>query len=294
MIKRVLILWIILLLFSNTVISAPTSKTNDPKRGWWWYETPPPPEDKEEQKEETVAYPSLKDYTKEELWNMEPEKFRKLIKVFLDKAVQNPTVESVKEYLTLQDIARRKALAFTNVASLVVQTTPELNTLKDAPITHVGKVEMTRMQSEDVERTIRTAVDDFALLYFYSPTCPYCQAQEKVNKMFIGKYGWQIKGIDVTENRLIAEQFGVSTTPTLLLIYRNSDDYLPVALGVLSLYDIERNVMRGIRLLRGEITPEEYNLYEYQRGTAFDPKSILQETRKGGYNAGTPGTANAD
>jgi len=261
-------------------LSAPLSKSSDAKRGWWWYETPPPPEEKEEQKEEKVTYPSLSDYTKEELWNMDPEKFRKLIKVFLDKAVQNPTVENVKEYLTLQDIARRKALAFTNVASLVVQTTPELNTLKDAPITHVGKVQMTRMQNEDVERTIRTAVDDYALLYFYSPTCPYCQAQEKINKMFVSKYGWQIKRIDVTENKLLADQFGITTTPTLLLIYRNSDDYLPVALGVLSLYDIERNVMRGIRLLRGETTPKEYNLYEYQRGSAYDPKSILTDEPK--------------
>ncbi len=265
------------LMIAGRVYSANMTTDDDPKRGWWWYETPPPPEEKEEEK---VTYPSLSDYTKEELWNMDPEKFRKLIKVFLDKAVQNPTVENVKEYLTLQDIARRKALAFTNVASLVVQTTPELNTLKDAPITHVGKVQMTRMQNEDVERTIRTAVDDYALLYFYSPTCPYCQAQEKINKMFVSKYGWQIKGIDVTENKLLAEQFGVTTTPTLLLIYRNSDDYLPVALGVLSLYDIERNVMRGIRLLRGETTPEEYNLYEYQRGSAYDPESILTDALK--------------
>ena len=46
---------------------------------------------------------------------------------------------------------------------------------------------------------------------------------------------------------------------------------LPVAVGVTTLDEIEQRLYRGIRLLGGEITPEEFNMYEYQRGGGFDP-----------------------
>jgi conjugal transfer pilus assembly protein TraF len=43
--------------------------------------------------------------------------------------------------------------------------------------------------------------------------------------------------------------------------------------------EIEEKIYRGMRLLKGEITPEEYSLYEFQRGGSFDVKtpSIMLE-----------------
>jgi conjugal transfer pilus assembly protein TraF len=248
------------------------------KRGWWWYEKTPPPQ--EDQKAEEPKYPDLSTYTMEDLWNMDSETFRKMLQAALDKATYAPTVENVRQYLVLQDIARRKALAFMNTASLIVQTTPEFNTLKDAPVVVPGISATTKAVLDDIETTIKGASEDYGLLYFYSPVCPYCKVQDDINKLFINKYNWQIKSIDITQNELAAEQFGVTTTPTLILVYRYSDDYLPVVLGAVSLGTMEQNIMKGIKLMRGEVTPENYNLYEYQRKGPFDPKSILTRDKK--------------
>jgi conjugal transfer pilus assembly protein TraF len=147
----------------------------DSKHGWWWYEKDPE-KPKKEEKDEPAAFaktkklPSLKDYSMEELWKMHPDDFEPLLRGFLKKAVQAPTEENVKEYYTVTDIARRKSLAFTNVAAFVWQKYPELSTAKDYPVAAPGRNAFVRQSLSEVETTINNAQTDFALLYFFSPT----------------------------------------------------------------------------------------------------------------------------
>ena len=65
--------------------------------------------------------------------DMHPDDFQALLTDFQKKAVWRPTPENVEEYYYVQDIARRKALAFTNVAEYVMQKDPELSLSKDYP-----------------------------------------------------------------------------------------------------------------------------------------------------------------
>ena len=59
--------------------------------------------------------------------------------------------------------------------------------------------------------------------------------------------------------------------PSLILIYRESRDYIPISAGVIALSDIEEKIYRGMKLLKGEKEPENWSLYDFQKGTsAFD------------------------
>ena len=172
--KRALILFfnflIIAFLLSPAAARADAPAGLGAKRGWWWYEKPPvKPEKKKAPVQKTPFVPSLKDYTMQQLWDMHPDQFRPLLKAFLEKAVQDPTVENVKEYYTVLDIARRKALAFTNVAAYVWQKYPDLSTAKDYPVAAPGQNAMHREQYGEIDSTIENARNDFALLYFYQP-----------------------------------------------------------------------------------------------------------------------------
>jgi len=62
----------------------------------------------------------------------------------------------------------------------------------------------------------------------------------------------------------------VTIAPSTVLIYRNSRDYFPVSAGVMSLSEIEQRLYRGIMSLAGENSPENFSLYEFQRGGSFD------------------------
>ena len=126
------------------------------------------------------------------------------------------------------------------------------------------------------------ARDDFGLLFFYSPTCEYCEEQEQIMRYFEDRYGWEIKRIDFTQESTLADMFGVTIVPTILLVYRNSKEAIPVSAGVISLSEMEDKIYRGIRLLAGEITPEEYSIYDFQKGGGFDVTAPAMKGKQGG------------
>lgn len=246
------------------------------KKGWFWYEVPAP-EPKETDLPATRPLPVLTDYSTEQLWDMHPDDFQELLMEFQKKAVQRPTEQNVLEYLTMQDLARRKAAVYANVASFVVQKYASLDVGRDYPVTAPGVVARVKMQKEEIATTIQAAAEDHALLYFYSPDCSYCAEQQQILRFFTDQYGWQVKGIDINENLSAAARFNITITPTLLLIGKGREEYIPVASGVVALDELERRLYRSIRLLNGQITPQGYSVYDFQKGGGLDPESILQK-----------------
>ena len=288
---RVLIICQVVLLFTTGTPCAgepPFMEENgkayymDAKRGWWWYEKIPlEKKDREEKAEDgKKRSPRLSDYTMEELWNMYPDDFQAVLMAFQKKAVQVPSENNVREYYVVQDIARRKSLAFANVSASVMQKYPDLSVAADYPITAPGRNAEVSQRTDEIESRIRSAREEFALIYFSSAGCPYCAEEGSILSRFVEKYGWEIREIDIEREAAVSSVFGIETTPTLLLIYRGRADHITVSAGVASLAEIEEKLYRGIRLLKNEITPEEYSLYEFQRGGAFDVKAPLRRDKR--------------
>jgi conjugal transfer pilus assembly protein TraF len=263
---------------AGSAMAQDTQFYQDAKKGWFWYEATLL-EAKEEQVQESMPkpLPSLTDYSTEQLWDMHPDDFQALLMEFQKKAVQRPTEGNVHEYLTMQDLARRKAAAYANVASYVIQKYADLDVGREYPVAAPGVIARVKMQKDEVTATIRDAAVDHALLFFVSPGCSYCEEQQQILRYFTDRYGWQIKEIDVDAKPEIAARFGIQTTPTLLLIAKNRSDYIPVASGVVALDELERSLYRSIRLLNGQITPQEYSVYDFQKGGGLDPESILNK-----------------
>ncbi len=245
------------------------------KIGWWWYEVSPPPKEKTDPKTQPMSLPKVT-----ELWEMDADRFQETLTATLKKAVQTPSVENVKDYLTIQDIARRKAMAFANVASFVTQTVPGLSTEKDFPITNPGKLAVLTTEAQEIALKLNEEKNDFALLFFYSPTCDFCVAQNGVLQYFIDKYHWEIRPINILEQSDFAGKFNVRAVPYIILISRTSKDFLPISAGVISLMDLEERVFRSIRILKKEIKPNQYSLYDFERDGVFDPMSALGITEK--------------
>ena len=75
----------------------------------------------------------------------------------------------------------------------------------------------------------------------------------------------------------MAAQFQVSITPTIIIIQRGGTNYMPVSAGVASVAEIEDGTYRAIRALKGETSPENFDMYEFQRGGGFDPSARHQQ-----------------
>ena len=269
---------LVLSCLAGSVMAQETQFYDAAKQGWFWYEEPAPDPEKDEATAPMARpEPSLADYSTEQLWDLHPDDFQNLLMEFQKKAVQRPTEENVHEYLTMQDLARRKAAAYANVASYVIQKYADLDVGREYPVAAPGVIARVKMQKEEISATIRDAAADHALLYFASQDCSYCKEQQQILRYFTDSYGWQIKEIDVDAKPAIAARFGIRTTPTLLLIARNRPDYIPVASGIVALDELERSLYRSIRLLNGQITPQEYSVYDFQKGGGLDPESILKK-----------------
>lgn len=260
---------------------------NQSKEGWFWYKDPPPePEEEEEtgippQKKTPRIIPSLDEYTVDELWNMHPDDFQGLLNGLQKKAVQQPTEENILQYLTMQDIARRKALAYTSATMYVTQKYSDfLNSNHVYPTATPGVKARVRMQEEEITQTISRAEPDHALIFFVSPGCGFCEQQTQILAYFVDKYRWQIKPVDITRNTAAATRFNVTITPTLLLIRKGQDNYMTVATGVIALSELERKLYRAIRYLDGDTRGESFLMYDFQKGSPLDPTSILNKGKQ--------------
>jgi conjugal transfer pilus assembly protein TraF len=274
-----LISLVLILLTTVTAMAqepAPQTFYDDSKRGWFWYEVQPDPppskEPKKPQKQPVIVIPDMKDYTYETLWNMHPDEFQALLMQFQKKAVMTPSPDNVYDYLTMQDIARKKSLAYANTVAYVNQAHPELTVKDEYPVAAPGRTAKTRLEQGEVDNTLKASSNDFAMLYFFSPDCQFCQAQSQILNFFTAKYPlWQIKRIDIQSQPGLATQFNVQTVPHIVLLYKHSDKAFPVATGVTSMVEMELSIYRAIRLIKGEITPQEWSTYEFQKGGSFDP-----------------------
>ncbi len=274
---RLLIPCFSFLVFSSGLYAAetenPISSPSDSKIGWWWYEVKPPEETDPEKEEKKL--PSLSDYSFERLWNMHPDQFQGVLTSIHKKAVMTLKEEDVRDYLVIQDIARRKAHAYTNVNTMVVQKYPKLSLERDFPTALPGRNAKVKQQMIEVRTKIEQSTRDFALIYFYSPSCHFCAEQNKILQLFQAKHPWNVKPINITQNPKLAEKLQVHAVPYLLLLSRKSKETMPIAAGVISLAELEKRLHRGIRLLNKETNAESYSMYEFQRGGGFDATAPL-------------------
>ena len=283
------LLLLMLLLWADAAMAkeagtSPETFYDDAKRGWFWYEKrpEPPPEAPPEESVglPAVFIPKMSDYTTEQLWSLHPDHFKALLEGFQKKAVMEPSVENMRDYMKMQDMARRKSAEFAMVTNYTIQANPDLDLNRDYPVTTPGKAARTRQQKSEIQTRLASASQDHALLYFYAPSCGFCDEQDGILRYFVERSGWEVRPINIEAQPQLAARFNIETTPSLLLIKRGNDDYIPTAVGVVSVEALEDRLYRGVRLLNGEITPQEYALYDYQRGGPMDPQSILRQPQQ--------------
>ncbi len=283
------LLWLVCLLMiagSATADGQENRFYDDTRHGWFWYEDPLPMQDAKEDKPNPTSnpprsIPSLDNYSIDQLWNMYPDDFQNLLNVLQKKAVQTPTEQNIMEYLTMQDIARRKALAYTNATMYVTQKHSELFNVNHVyPTAGPGVTARVRMQQNEIFQTISRAGNDHALIFFVSPSCGFCSKQAGILAYFKDKYGWQIKTVDISRNINAAARFNITVTPTLLLIKKGQEKYMTVTSGVIALSELERKLYRAIRYLQGHTQGDNFLMYDFQKGSAFDPASILEKGRQ--------------
>lgn len=263
----------------GSVQAAPHSEsTSQDKPGWWWYQQTPKPTSPEstevpaQSRRELPPPPPLS-----ELLQKHPDEIKALLEDYKKEAVWKPTPENVRDYYIIQDAARRKALAFTAVSGMVMLQNPNMNVAAEYPVNPPGISAKARRKYNEIQKYLATKRNEHALIMFTQEHCEYCVEQRASVRYFADKTGWKIKEVDIVKTPAVAARFGIKQTPTIIVIQRNSTRWMPVALGVESGDYIEQNTYRAVKLLRGEITPEQFYTLEFERGGVFDPTAAGEQ-----------------
>jgi conjugal transfer pilus assembly protein TraF len=243
-----------LFMISTVAYAAEPNKKDfwtDRERGWYWYEIPPVEE--ESSKDNSTSQKSFKKPAVDwqAVWNMHPQDFSKLIDDVKHYAIMYPTPENVQDYLKMQSVAIDRSKAFMNAATMVSQTNPDLSRESTFPVSTVGQNELHRQRQAKIDSVLQDNREYYALLYFYSPTCSACTRQTPILEMFEQETGWNIKPVDVNAEQSAAVRFGIESTPTLIMIDRNSPNWILIGSAILSLPEIKERLVRSIENFQG-------------------------------------------
>lgn len=268
----------------------------EPAKGWWWYRDYFSDKSEEfqkssekqdrisEQKKDQVdklssekeeagrqkKFKPLSEYTYEELLRMPVNEFRELYNYYLEMAVSNPTEENIYNYLNLQEVLVKKAIAFTSAYQYVQQKYADYYSGGFYPISKPGVEALQQARLSEIDNVLKSVKDEFGLVLFVKKSCPYCLAQAQIMKYMVAE-GFKVRYIDVDEFPGFASEFGVEVVPTILLVHR-SGQALPIGSGVISLDEIKRRIYGVWKIWSGTESPESYSLYLFERGTPLDPK----------------------
>ncbi|NVM20254.1 MAG: conjugal transfer protein TraF [Desulfobacterales bacterium] len=259
---------------NENMVGAPAPNYDERKKGWYWYETEPELEE-EEKTEADKPELTVSDRSYEELWNMYPDDFQDLLDRTTKIAVQSPSEKNVLQYLVMQDIARRKSVAFANVVGYVGQKYPRFSNADVHPVIPPGRTALAELKHGEVKQTIEESSNEFALIMFTQRDCKFCDIQKSILKFFTASYDWAVRLIDIDRHPNLSSRFGIEQTPSIILVHKNSQDYMPISVGVISLRDLNARIYRSIKFLRGEVTPEQWFIYEFEKNAGSDPLKFI-------------------
>ena len=262
------LLWTVSAPINAQVSSAASSSI---KQGYWWY-APQPKADKPEQPEPgALVKPVIPPMA--ELATFTPPRIRKLIEQQRDYAATVLTVDAVSDFWRLQDFARRKARAFAGLTQIAMLQHPELNSKSANPMVGDARSEMTAWKDDVRRRYLRAHAGEFALVMFSRSTCGYCRVQWPIVQRFRQEMGWQVTLMDIDRRPELGQRFGVEVTPTTMIIRRNSQQRMVIAAGVEAYPNLTQMAYQAIKLLTGDIRPEQFMTGAGEEDGFFDALS---------------------
>lgn len=233
-------------------------QTSEPTetRGYWWYAPPPKAPAEGQPAEDAVEKPTIPPMTELVKWS--PPRIAKLIVAQRDYAATVLTVDAVADFWRLEDFARRKARAFAGVTQIAMLAHPELNAKAANPMIGEARDAMSAEKDGVRRQYLRAHASEFALVMFARTSCGYCRVQWPIVQRFQDEMGWQVTMMDLDRRPDLGQRYGVEVTPTTMVIRRNSAQRMVIAAGVETYPNIAQMAYQAVKLLTGDIRPEQW------------------------------------
>jgi conjugal transfer pilus assembly protein TraF len=235
----VILLWVI----TVTCFSSSAKADNfweTPAEGWHWYrETEENSTDNEKSGLDPIQKMSV---------------LQEQVKQSLDLAILNPTVDNVRNYITLQNQIGERAQRFSEVWRTVLLNFPELDFSLQHPTNGMAKQIYLDQNHQQEDAAIQKLAAHSGLFFFYRSTCPYCQRFAPIVKDFSQRYHLTV--IPITTDGISLPDFPGSRTdqgqaarlkvtmePALFTVDPQNHRIIPVSYGLLSEDELRQRLL---------------------------------------------------
>ncbi len=221
--------------------------------GWYWGKSKPAPQKTTEKPKEandaTVISKSNSDILKD--INMEVEEKKAT-------AILEPTVKNITDYVAAQNKVVNLASGFTQMWSKAMLYSPELNYIAKHPTDNYTQ----QIMREDNHKSIRESINTFAkthgFLFLFEGNNSVSTFQSKIISHFASKYGIAIIPVSLNNlpnqyfnqniaDRTKAQKLGIKVTPTLMAMNIRTKMITPLAVGVISEFELEERIDDFVR-----------------------------------------------
>lgn len=270
--KNQTIAFVLAVLFSSQAF-AQTDHTEH-RKGRYWGKPLPTPEEQALIDERTPdPLPSL-----EIMMEMHPDDIRHLEEEHMDYALWQKTPEAVRDYYKVITVIRKNARTFAALHGYNKQMDQSLNLTPEYPITQAGVTLARAELRQEYNNKLANNKEQFALVMFTQNGCTFCNTMYGVLTQFKQRHDWTIKYVDRHEYPVLAAKHNVEGTPTVIMISRDFPDrWMPISYGAVSVPEVEENTYRAIRMVKGEIKPQQFYTPGHQQGSGFDPLANVGE-----------------
>jgi len=240
------------------------------EEGWWWYkEVIKEPEKKEEEKtkEEKVEV-KIKEKEKteekkvkiskerllEDLDKIPVKELRKRANIAIELALDKPSLENVRTYLTIQKAIMNRATKFAQLFALTTWLYPELDELRERPTSTIGVNLVNALRIEKEDEALHYLAKNGGLFFFFSSSCPFCATQAKILKVVQENYGVTIMPVSLDgkcppefpnckPDNGMAEKLNIQYLPAIYLAIP-PDTIFPVSFRLITADELKERVYK--------------------------------------------------
>jgi conjugal transfer pilus assembly protein TraF len=171
-----------------------------------------------------------------------------------EAALDVQTEDTLLSYIKVHKETFNRAQRFTDMWALVMYTHPENDFTSTNPISTAGHDIYSVVKKDSEDDYLKGMKDKAGLFFFFSSTCPYCQKQAQLLKVFSDSYGIAVKAVTqdgralpefpeaVVDNGM-GEQLGVNKVPVIFLAIPDEHFIVPVGTGLITLDDLRQRVL---------------------------------------------------
>lgn len=276
------------LLMAPSIVLAGQAWFSGGEDGWFWYKDPqlveespePPPQPKPpaverfQERKESVEEAAAADARPAGPPILSAAWLRENQKVYLERALDNPTPENVTAYFLIQRVMMDRAEQFAKVADLVTSTNPLLDENARMPIATVGSQLASRLATNRARKLLGEIAQVGGLVYFYERECPLCELQEPLLTAMERNYDFEVLPVSLdgsppltgswTEYRVDkgeARHLGLQAIPSIYLAIPERNELYPIAAGFVAIDQLEERIL--LAAVQAELITDE-QLYETQ------------------------------